>query len=286
MYSIPYFLEQVFDRNPIESFLILIFSIIISLSVNQIFFHKLINGLFNFQVNFIFNLAVAIKMLAINMIIVEDFFHFLIVEFVCTALTIFTYKKVIRKGTLIVDSLDKYSNVRTTTLIIVFAWVMAIISLIFVPSDGSSRIEYQTNWWFAFLRIPMSILFPLGYLQSNYFFRKQKYVYSLLLVISLILSSVLSGSKASYVLSILTSYFLYNDLSGDYLKLSSKTLEKNSSKPIIFAGVIGLSWSVSATLERLKVDSAEMLSRLILSGEANPLCIAANMLIFSQAAVG
>jgi hypothetical protein len=237
----------------------LILSGLIAILINYAFFKNVISGLFLLQVSFMFNLAVILFGAFNGSVSVPLVLHFLLYEILVTLGIYIIYKKFIKNNDVILDKIKK-SPINVVSIgIIIFNVALFWVYLVFVPADGASRIEFMTNRWFSFLRPLMSILLPLGFFLSVYLLDHGKRFLPLTLLASLILTNIASGSKASFLVTIVGSLLVYQQLKGSRILLS-KTLS-------VFLVLIVISIA-AFTLYRLDVGVIGLAERFVKTSES------------------
>jgi len=245
---------------------------------------KLFNGMLNAQVTLFFNSYVMVGGFGSGVIGLEQIAHFFIIEFGFFMAVLFFYKKIILRNRLyVVTALKKMYSGKLVYLFMLVA-VMVMVMIYFNASrDGVSRIYYMTAGWYTLVKPVVLILNPFLYLGSCVliFCLKRKLV-GYILVMILIASSVLSGSKASFVLSILYSFLIYRDLFEDY-KLRDKSRDL-----LVILGL--LMFSTIYVIDRLRISIDDLWVRMLLFGDANmlayfspdPTSLSTNLTIFAR----
>lgn len=247
-----------------EDFLSLITLFFISLCIVLIpvfFGLRFFSGIFMAQFNFFFNVIPIISGSFLNLINYQEGFHFMIIEFSFFLMIVLFYKKILIYRIEIKKSLDTFMYGTGSITIIVFMLFLAIFNFLIVPTDGSSRIGFQVDYWFSFFKPLIYVITPLSTLGvfiliSNPFYKKRGF----LLFFIIILGNILSGSKAGFIFSFFSAFLILRDLVGN----SGYILSKFHKVLIVFLSGI----FVITTLFRLDVDTEHIIQRLFLTADA------------------
>jgi len=222
---------------------------------------KWLNGLLFAQITLLFNAIAIIAGLSTEAISDERGFHFFVVEFAFLAAMYSMYSRLIRHRAKVLDALQSFFNGQRAIPFVCFVALIAVFNFLVTPIDGSSRIEYMTGEWFSVLKPFIQIATPLSYLGVFIFLlnkRRRRLGYALLAIA--VLSNVMTGSKASFALSLLSAFFALRDLSIDqklHIRLGDKL------KLSLFVSV-----TIVLALIRLDVSVADLYDRFFLFGES------------------
>ncbi len=228
--------------------------------INYMYFREIYSGLINFQMSFVFNFSIIFYGYYFNLLPFERSMHFIFYELIVTVGIYTIYIKTITSRKIIFSKLFEAPIVKITIIIIVFNLCLMCMYYVFVPSAGEgSRIEFMTSRWFSFVRPIDFILQPLGYFLVVYFYDHGKKLLPSLLLVSLVLPNIASGSKASFVIAILSAFLIYKQLKG------SKIVISNKLKILMIMFVV---YAVKSSLDRLRVGLLDLALRFIRTGEA------------------
>jgi len=221
-------------------------------------FGKFINGLFGMEFSLLFVASVVVHLYVINAIVGSRLIHYLLVEGSVFYLLIIFYKRILKRKNEFRLSLDyffnKYSSI--PALIICLA---IVVNVFFVPWNGDSRIGFQTNYWFSLLRPLITLFYPLlviGFFVHLHNKNKKLAFFHLFLII---LYSISAGSKASFLLALITWFLVYRDI---YNPNSLGMLRDHW--PLVVIGAFG----AIINLAVLNVDLIKVIGRLISYGDA------------------
>lgn len=237
-----------------------VISILFTFVLNYVLFKTIVSGLINFQLSIIFNFAIIMYGCYYNFVPIRLTIHFILYQLIVTAGTYGIYKKIINDRDIIFRRLSKAPIYKMSISIIVFNMSLMAMYYVFVPSTGGgSRIEFMTNRWYSFVRPADFILQPLGYFLAIYLFDHGKRLLPSILLLSLVMPNIASGSKASFVLSILSSFLIYKQLKGSSILIPLKL------KLALLAIIVG---AIKFSLDRLSVNLLDLSLRFIRTAEA------------------
>ncbi|MGA2889972.1 MAG: hypothetical protein ABSE51_18140 [Terracidiphilus sp.] len=212
------------------------------------------------QMSFVFNTAAILFGWWIKKVPELRMAHYFIYEIATVVGVYCVYRKILQNRARLFESLQKINVGTFTVVLLVYNISMSLVMFKFaVGIGGSSRIGFMTTGWFSYVRPFMFIFDPLGYLFSIYLFDRGNRCLALSVLAPIVFSDILSGSKASFIVAILISLLVYQDLKGAKLVMP-KTLK------LIF--VITLVLAAMFTLDRLHVSMSAMADRFVLTGES------------------
>lgn len=220
-----------------------------------------LNALAYAQMTLIFNAITIIAGQGSGLIDFNRSMHFFVTEFGFLAITCVIYARALRYRARVVPALVSFFAGHGGQWLTAFMTLAAGFNFLMVPDEGDSRIAYQTAAWFSLLKPFLQLATPLAYMGVFVMLTlpaKRRTAF-LLLTITLT-SNILSGSKASFVFSLLTAYLAMRDL----LMLQSLKL-RNADRWKLAA--IAVLLAVYA-LVRLEVTPAQVTQRFLLFGEA------------------
>jgi hypothetical protein len=265
------------------AFLICVFlSVVIGLGISYALLRKYFSGLFYVQISFVFNTAIILFGWWLGIVSLVRVVHYFFYEIFTVIGVYWVYRWILQDKAVLCQGLRNLKGKVLPVLVVVYEAVLCgIVIKCVVGANGASRIAYMEGPWFSFFRPVMSILDPLSCLYMIRLFDQGKRVIPFTILGLLILSCVLSGSKASFLFSILFSLFLYQDLKGARLAMS------RSFKGVL---IVLLFLSTAVTLSRLNVSASDMAARFVETGEStievyysyNPNAAAANVSTFAK----
>ena len=190
--------------------------------MNKIAMKKYVCGLVNLQFSTIIVISVTINLYLDGFLVVERLLHLLLVEGLLSIGVLWFYRGIIRIEDL-QNNLIKFYNNHT------WLWLFPVILLILMNFlnvvDGRSRIEFQTNYWFSFVRPFSSLCYPILILGIYVNIFLKRYSYSTAFLLVALLSSISSGSKGAFIISIISWYFVYRDIfKFPLMKLNTQTI--------------------------------------------------------------
>jgi hypothetical protein len=221
-----------------------------------------LNGLLFAQITLFFNAIPIIAGLSTKAILYERGIHFFAIEFLFLALIYATYGRLLKRREQVFAALQRFFDGKATIPLIAFIALVALFNAFFTPTDGSSRIEYMTNAWFSLVKPFIQVALPLSYLGVFILLLnpKKRGLGYVLLVITVI-SNIMTGSKASFIFSLLSAFLSLRDLSISHSRLRIRSRDKLKLS-VFVAAMVGLA------LTRLSVSPADVSDRFFLFGEA------------------
>lgn len=226
----------------------------------RLFGVKWLNGLLFAQITLFFNSISIIAGLSADAIPDERGIHFFAVEFAYLAIMYAVYKRLIRQRAKVFDALQRFFDGHGAIPFVCFIALIAVFNFLVTPTDGSSRIEYMTGAWFSLLKPFIQLATPLSYLGVFILLlnkRRRRLGYTLFATV--VLSNVMTGSKASFAFGLLTAFLALRDLSIDP-KLQIRKADKLKLSLFVAA-------AVSLALTRLEVSAADVSDRFFLFAE-------------------
>lgn len=222
---------------------------------------RLFSGIFMVQFTLFFNTLPIISGTLSEIIDYKEAIHFFLVEFLFFLLIVLFYKTILSYRVNIKKSLNNFLFGKGSLIIIVSMLFFTIFNFIMTPTDGSSRIAFQVNYWFSIIKPFIYIITPLATISvfiliSNPVYKKRGFILFFLVV----LANIFTGSKASFVMSFFSSFLILRDLVGNTDFILSRL-----HKILI---VILLGMFVVISLFRLNTDVNHIVQRLFLSADA------------------
>ena len=234
---------------------ILIFNFIL----NKLILKTVINGMLTTNFAATILLAIIIDLYISDNISFGKVVHFIMTQYLVYVFLLFYYKKfvdVVIKNN-IISILSKISWKAYITL--VSSLLVIAVFIYFNTQGGGSRIAYQTQRWFSFFRIYMFIVIPLSYIIFIYYLFNKKFFRGILLLVTIAMLTIVSGSKASFILVFTQFLLLYRDFTKYKLRLK---------KRILVLALIAVAGLVYLNLHYLDVDLHQLGKRVIYYGEA------------------
>lgn len=176
--------------------------------------------------------------------------HYFFTDVLASILVFILYKKS-------VDFIRK--NVKLDELIrivIGYYWLFLVLSILdFLinlfnvdRSGDTSRILFQNESWYSYIRLVFSLMNPILCIAPFLYMREKLYTRASILIIITIASSILSGSKSGFILSIVNSLLIYRDLFG-ILKFELRMIRK----VLIVGGMVAILNLLSLGLDFEKI---------------------------------
>jgi len=236
-----------------------IIALLIAVFINYKFIKNFFSGLILVQFSFVFNAAIVIFGFILSKIDMSRVIHYFFFELLTVIGVYVVYKKIINKRSYIITRLKQSNPLIISLVLIFFNMALTIMYVKSVATDGSSRIEFMVSGWFSYVRPFISLMVPLSYLFSIFLLDKGNKMLGVAVIGSSIFSNIASGSKASFILGILSAFLIYRDLSGGVFLLS------RLMRVAIIGGVTILAL---LSLAKLNVGLADVGERIILTGDA------------------
>jgi hypothetical protein len=220
-----------------------------------------LNALAYAQMTLIFNAITIIAGQGSGLIDFNRSMHFFLTEFGFLAITCAIYARMLRYRTRVVPALISFFAGRGGQWLTAFMTLTAGFNLLMAPDEGDSRIAYQTAAWFSLLKPFLQLATPLAYMGVFVMLTmpaKRRTAFVLLTIT--LAGNVLTGSKASFVFSLLTAYFALRDIS---MLKALKLRDADRWKLAVIAVLLAV-----YALVRLEVTPAQVTQRFLLFGEA------------------
>ena len=226
----------------------------------KLFGLKYINALLPAQVILIFNAVPIISGIFENHLEINRIVYFFIAEsgFLVVLYAAYSYILRITRGNY--DKIALMLSGYVPYVMIVISIFVAIFVYFFTPQDGRSRILYQVDYWYSFVKPFIQLFAPISYFAVFLIlFSSQRRIpaYGLLLVN--VLGSIASGSKGAFVLQTVTALLMVRDL--DFAR------QFHFKRIDISVAVIGLIAGVAVSLDRLQLQFTDLWDRIMLFGE-------------------
>jgi hypothetical protein len=191
--------------------------------------------------------------------------NYLIIQFFfCEAIfllsVMYVYSIILNKSKIHLSEITDFFDGKILYLLISFSFIAALLNYTFTPQDGTSRILYQTNYWYSFVKPFYQVSTPISFFAVFILIftnRRRKSAY-LLLTLN-ILASIASGSKGAFVMQALTGILMVRDL-------NVLTKHKFNRFDILTAAA-SIILAFAFALDRLEVTFSQLLFRILLFGE-------------------
>ena len=170
------------------------------------------------------------------------------------------YAYIVRRGKLAQDEITHFFASSVPYILITIGLVLAAFTYVVTPQDGTSRIAYQTNYWYSLVKPIGAFVGPVSYFASFVVLmvhNKRVPAYALLIVS--VLSNIASGSKGAFIMQALTAFLMVRDL--------DLTARFRVNRLDLFLGTAGLVSGLVLSLQRLRLDVADLWDRIMLFGE-------------------
>ena len=223
---------------------------------------RYLNGMLNAQITLFFTTLTIVGGMDAELVDADRVVHFFAIEFGFLIAILLIYKSVLDYRVFVLAALQRFFAGKGAYCLTLFMGALTIFNFIEAPSDGSSRIEYMTEAWFSLLKPLIQVATPLSYLGVFVLLLnpERKWLGYVLLTIS-ILANIATGSKASFMLTLLFAYLAVRDLTAGQKIMMTKTERGIITIITILAALFALS--------QLAVNAQDLLNRFFLYGEAN-----------------
>lgn len=237
--------------------------------VNKFLMKKFICGIASLQFSTIIVMSVTIDLYLQGYLMFSRLMHLLLFEGGLSIIVLLFYRKITRIKHLDIHLVRFYKKY-------IWLWLTPIIFLTFANfyfvGDGGSRIEFQTQFWFSFLRPFLNICYPILVLGIYVNLYLKSYKTAFFLLFTALIFSISSGSKGMFIISVVSWFFVYRDIFKlNPLPLNFKTV---SLVLIIISGAF-------INLIYVNVNLAGILERIISYADATILIYQADIPILA-----
>lgn len=248
--------------DSVFSWLAIVATLIAIILIPKIFGVSWINGLLFAQATLFFTSLTTIAGLSTGGISERLGIHYFCIEFVFYIAMYAIYGSILKKSANILRALSQFYDGNTAYFLIFLSIVLAVFNYVNQADEGTSRIAYMASSWFSFVKPFIQVFAPASSLGVLILFlRPKKRILAYILLSISILANVLTGSKASFATSLLTSFLVLRDLAGN----NKLGFRQTDIKLVICLTLV----SVFFVLARLDVTLSDLFDRFLLSGEAN-----------------
>lgn len=238
----------------------LFFIVIAILLTNRVFGLKYFNALLSAQVIFIFNAIPVIAGFVDGYLGPDRTVHFFLTEAILMAAICGTYSFIMRRGIQKREQLIVYFSGIFPYLLIAASLILALFTYIVTPQDGTSRILYQTNYWYSLIKPFGAILGPVSYFAVFVMLLvHSRRIPAYILLIVCVLGNIASGSKGAFVIQAITALLMVRDI--------GLTSQYRLNRFDLTLGAVGLVSGVALSLQRLRLESSDLWDRIMLFGE-------------------
>lgn len=230
------------------------------LVINRLFWLNSINALFVAQAIFVFNAIPIISGFVDGYLPADRIWHFFVTETILMLSVCGAYAYIVRRGKLAQDEITDFFAGSVPYILITIGLVLAAFTYVVTPQDGTSRIAYQTNYWYSLVKPVGAFVGPVSYFASFVVLmvhNKRVPAYALLIVS--VLSNIASGSKGAFIMQALTAFLMVRDL--------DLTARFRVNRLDLFLGTAGLVSGLVLSLQRLRLDVSDLWDRIMLFGE-------------------
>lgn len=228
--------------------------------INRLFQLNYFNALVPAQIIFVFNAIPVIAGFFDGYLGPDKLVHFFVTEGILMAGVCGVYAFIIRQGREKHDEIGRFFSGSMPYILIAISAGLAVFIYMVTPQDGSSRIAYQTNYWYSTIKPIVAIFTPLSYFAVFVILmvhNKRTLAYTLLIVN--VIGNVASGSKGAFVMQTLSTLLMIRDLG-----FTSKFRINRVDLLLAFTGLLG---GLVLTLSRLKLTESDLWDRIMLFGE-------------------
>lgn len=255
------YLLDVIVFETIFSWVLFVITLLAIVLMPRLFRLNYLTGLLYAQMTLVFNVLPIISGLDTNDIGISRGFHFYIIEFSFLVLIFATYRAILVHRQRVLAALQEFFAGNGALYLLIFMVATAIFNYLLVPTDGSSRIEYRTYAWFSLVKPFLTLAGPLAYLGVFILLTSHKgHFFGYILLVTVVIGNIATGSKASFIFGLISSFFMLRDLvgsSGFKLKYQEKLLILMFTMAAIFY-----------SLNRLNVSIIEIYQRFFLYADA------------------
>jgi hypothetical protein len=229
--------------------------------VPRLFGLNYLTGLIFAQMTLFFNAVPIIAGLDTQIVSVGRSLHFYIIEFSFLVLIFGAYRHLLLYRERVLQAFEVFFSGPGAFYFSALVVAIAAFNYALVPTDGSSRIEYMTASWFSLLKPLIQLTTPLSYFGIFVLLSHSKRRFlGYLLLATAVGANIATGSKASFVFSLFTSFLALRDLSG-----ASRLQIRPQDKWKILVFVVG---SVIFALSRLEASINDVFERFFLFSDA------------------
>ena len=233
---------------------------LMGIGLNYIFLRRYVSGLMFLQISVVFNTAIILFGWTIGAVSLFRVVHFFFYQWTAVIGIYWIYRRILQNRARTFLRLSQFNVTAVSALLVSFNLIMfGLFFCLVVQNEGASRIEFMTAAWFSFFRPVMSILTPLSFFVPLYLLDCGHRLVPLSILGSSVMSNIASGSKASFVLGVIGSLLLYEELKGARLVLS---------RALRWFLLIAMSLSAVLALERLDVNLVALAERFVRFGES------------------
>jgi len=238
----------------------LLFVIIAIFLSSRLFDLRYINALFVAQFFAVFNAVPIISGYYSGLVPNYLVIQFILSESIFLMGIMFVYSMILNRMKMNFHNLDNLFGLKTIYFLIFCSFIFTVFNYIFTPQDGSSRIGYQTNYWYSFIKPVYQISTPASFFISFILILNNRYkISAYLLLILNIFASIASGSKGAFVMQALTAFLIIRD--------ANVVTNYKFSKFDLISAATSLILALVLTLDRLQVSFSDLIYRILLFGE-------------------
>lgn len=244
------------------SWLVILLVFLLIITIPRLFHVDWLNGLLLAQVTLFFTSLTTIAGLSNGVISLQLGIHFFSVEYIFYIVEYALYGYLLRSRAKVLVALNSFFGGKMALPFLAVSILICIFNYLVLPGEGGSRIAYMTGAWYSFVKPFIQFLAPLSSIGVFLLLlnKKRRWLgYALLIVV--IAGSVISGSKASFAISLVSSFLLLRDLFGE-TQIKFKLIDKASVVLLLICAII-------IALSRLEVGLSDLFDRFFLFGEAN-----------------
>lgn len=230
------------------------------IAINRAFRLNFINALVPSQTIFIFNAIPIIAGFVDGYLSINLVTHFFLTEVLLLTAICGCYVYITKLARQRSDQIIAFFDGMMPYILIVLALAIAAFVYVVTPQDGTSRIEYQTNYWYSLIKPVLQIFGPLSYFAVFILlFVHEKRLPAYLLLVANVAGSIASGSKGAFMINAITALLLVRDM-----QLAARFRMGRIDIGIAAAGLI---LGLAVSLQRLQLTAADLWDRIMLFGE-------------------
>ena len=234
--------------------------IILIFFASRLFGLPYLNALFVAQFFAVFNFVPIISGFYSGLVPNYLVLQFIFSETLFLLAIMFSYCIILRNIKFNFFAMSKAIDLKILFVLIIISAIFVIFNYVFTPQDGSSRIGYQTNYWYSFIKPLYQISTPASFFISFVLILTGRYRTLAYILLTLnILASIASGSKGAFVMQALTAFFIIKD--------ATVITTYKFSKFDVMAATSSLMVALILTLDRLQVSFSDLVYRILLFGE-------------------
>lgn len=230
------------------------------LLLNKVCGLNAINALISAQIMLVFNAIPIIAGMVDNYLPVSRVWFFFLTEAIFMIAVCWVYRGVLKLGRNNMEIISNAFGGITPYVLILVSFSIAAFAFVFQPDEGTSRIMYQTNYWYSLLKPFIALFTPLSFLAVFVILQvERRRVPAYTLLLANVLGGVASGSKGAFVIQAVSGLLIVRDIG------LGRTFQLQ--KMDVAVAALGLTSGVVVSLQRLQLVVGDLWDRVMLFGE-------------------